>query len=307
MVEILPNPPGLLCSVLSRESGEQLFGTATRVDVWLALEYARPWGADAFSESDLPTLVKEHLSIALDAMPRSRMQFIRQQRVREGLALYIAIARDPEPALYQFRLNDHEELVQIDIPAIASGAEAYEPFRSHESIMLVCTNARRDRCCAKHGLPMYEALAQVGGEAVWQTTHLGGHRFAATAVFLPSGLTYGRLEPADAECVFHENRQGRIMLERFRGRSSYEEPTQAADYFLRRETGGLRVSDFQLLEIQSTEANAWSAAFESASGGTYYVRVSRHNAGTPGSATSSQCTPNQAPKPLQVFRLDGIT
>jgi hypothetical protein len=307
MVETLANTPGLLCSVVSRESGEQLFGTATRVDVWLALEYTRPWGADAFSESDLPAPIKEHLSIALDAITRSRMQFIRQNRLREGLAFYVAIARDPGPALYQFRLNTYEELLEIDIPAVASSAEAYERFRSQESIMLVCTNSKRDRCCAKNGPPVYEALAPVGGDAVWQTTHLGGHRFAATAVFLPSGLTYGRLEPADAERVFHETQQGRMILERFRGRSSYEEAAQAAEYFLRRETGGLGVSDFRLMEIQNTEANAWSAAFECASGGVHYVRVSRQSVTAPISMAPSQCTLGQLPKPLRVFRLDGIT
>jgi hypothetical protein len=52
-------------------------------------------------------------------------------------------------------------------------------------MLLVCTNGRRDVCCALWGQRFYAAAAALLPN-VWQTTHLGGHRFAATAVSLPA-------------------------------------------------------------------------------------------------------------------------
>ena len=38
------------------------------------------------------------------------------------------------------------------------------------------------------------ALARVFPDEVWECTHLGGHRFAPTALVLPTGYSYGRLD-----------------------------------------------------------------------------------------------------------------
>ena len=65
-------------------------------------------------------------------------------------------------------------------------------------LWLVCTNGRRDRCCAEIGRPITAALAERWPEATWETTHLGGHRFSGTLLALPSGHTLGRLDVASA-------------------------------------------------------------------------------------------------------------
>ena len=45
-------------------------------------------------------------------------------------------------------------------------------------LLLVCTHGRRDACCAQFGRPTAMALARRYGTAVWETTHVGGDRFA---------------------------------------------------------------------------------------------------------------------------------
>ena len=67
MFEQLP----AFCSLRSQEAAEQPFGTASTGDAWLLLEYARPWGAKAFSESALPEAVKTHLSGVLKSWLRA--------------------------------------------------------------------------------------------------------------------------------------------------------------------------------------------------------------------------------------------
>ncbi|HEU5385864.1 MAG TPA: sucrase ferredoxin [Streptosporangiaceae bacterium] len=55
---------------------------------------------------------------------------------------------------------------------------------------LVCTNGKRDRCCAVRGRPVAAAIADATGWDTWESSHLGGHRFAATAL-----LSCGDTEP----------------------------------------------------------------------------------------------------------------
>ena len=55
-------------------------------------------------------------------------------------------------------------------------------------LLLVCTHSKRDLCCAMYGRPLAAGLASNPNyaQAVWETSHLGGHRFAPTAVQLPT-------------------------------------------------------------------------------------------------------------------------
>ena len=41
----------------SRAVGEQVFGTMDPTDIWILIEYAKPWGNKAIPESDLPDAV----------------------------------------------------------------------------------------------------------------------------------------------------------------------------------------------------------------------------------------------------------
>ena len=68
------------------------------------------------------------------------------------------------------------------------GAEPADP------VLLVCTNGRRDVCCAIRGRPVaLEAAARAPGR-VWESSHTGGHRFAPTGVLLPHGAALARLD-----------------------------------------------------------------------------------------------------------------
>lgn len=73
--------------------------------------------------------------------------------------------------------------------------------RSPESVALICTNAKRDVCCALRGLPLAANLAGRYPDRVWECSHTGGHRFAPTGVLLPTGATLGRLDAALADAA----------------------------------------------------------------------------------------------------------
>ena len=78
-----------------------------------------------------------------------------------------------------------------------------------DELYTVCTNGRHDPCCAAHGTPVYhELVAQAGAERVWQTTHIGGHRMAATLIAFPQGIVYGHVDPPDVEALVTNQRAG---------------------------------------------------------------------------------------------------
>ncbi|MGD9957481.1 MAG: hypothetical protein AB7V23_15570, partial [Candidatus Nanopelagicales bacterium] len=68
-----------------------------------------------------------------------------------------------------------------------------------------------------------------------EVNHLGGHRFAPTAMQLPHGYVYGRLDVAAADDVLDSAAAGRIgAVERLRGRTSAAPAAQAAAIAVRR-------------------------------------------------------------------------
>ena len=228
------------CADLSRENGEPLSATASRIDRWFLIEYRGLWTRDALLGSGLSDQVKARLRQQVAAHPRSRLLFLRRpdRRGRPDLLAYVADAREGSESLRRIELTGHEDLRELDLLDESTGARLDDP------LFLVCTHGKHDPCCARYGRPLYEALRdELDPEWVWQTTHVGGDRFAANLVCLPHGVYYGRADRGDAVAIVDEHLAGRILLERYRGRSCYAFPVQAAERELRSATGRTGIGD----------------------------------------------------------------
>src|SRR5690606_1534296 len=100
--------------------------------------------------------------------------------------------------------------------------------------LLICTHGQRDRCCSLEGTPLFLALRDRPGIEVWQCSHIGGHRFAATALHLPSGYVWGRLRAEHADALCEGLTQSRLPLVGLvRGHSGLSIPQQLADMLVR--------------------------------------------------------------------------
>lgn len=267
-------PAGDYCSLHSQAAGEPLVGTATRVDIWFALTYNGEWGAKALAESSLPQRVKAHLAAAESFLANARVQFIKQPgRDPDPLRLYVAHAKPGFERLYRFDLASYQDLLALDLTHIARADPAFDSYLSGERLHLVCVNGRRDKCCARFGVPVYDALAKLGGDSVWQTTHLGGHRFAPTVVFLPHGIHYGRVQPADAPALLDAYDRAELVLANLRGRSGYDASVNAAETYLRQRLGLAALGDLTLLGASTMILNTVGFEFADAQGDTHPVRV----------------------------------
>ncbi len=265
------------CSELSRQRGEPPYGTASAGDVWLLLEYPYWWGTQAFADSALPADVKAHLTHALETIPRSRLLLIKQDRPRRPqLKFFVVRAAEDKPFSAEFTLDDYTQLLQLDIAGAATGRAHKTAIDPARQLFLICTHGRRDKCCAKFGYPLYKSLRAAGaGANVWQSTHVGGDRFAANLVCFPHGLFYARVTEVDAQTITAAYRTQQLVLNRYRGRACYTQPVQAAEYFVRAESGLLTLDALRLRARARIADNSWRVVFNApATGSSYEVTIS---------------------------------
>jgi hypothetical protein len=225
------------CSRLSLEAGEPLAGSAAaETELWVVLEHGGTWGPKGLDDSGLPEGVVKHIGAFAKAFPRARVQLIRRpDRDFAQRALFLARGTPGATALWGTSLAQVEDCIAIDLAAWAQGGEPLGCARVDTPLHLVCVHGRRDRCCAQRGMPVYNAFAeQLPSDAVWQTSHLGGHRFAATMVVLPEGICYGRVEASEAGAIIAAHASGQLYApERMRGRCALASEAQAAEVALR--------------------------------------------------------------------------
>lgn len=274
----MATPETVFCSQVSSEQAEPLYGTATRADVWLMLEFGGRWGARAFAESELPPTVKAHLSAAVDSAPHTRLQFIKQPERTGGggpVHFFAALANRAEPRLYAFTFDTLDDLLMLDVAAVVRGEPQFDAYLQAEPLFLVCTNGLRDRCCAKFGLQVYPALRDAAGHNAWQTTHIGGHRFAPNLLFMPHAFSYGHVDPEDVGEMVRAYRRGEVALSNLRGRTIHEKPAQAALHFLRTATGERSVDAYPYVHAVAVDDDGlWDVEVASAgSGDPSTVRV----------------------------------
>ena len=149
---------------------------------------------------------------------------------------------------------------RADLPAAVADDEGWEPHGG--PLLLVCTHGRKDWCCALRGRPVAAALADLDPEPVWECSHLGGDRFAATALSLPSGVTHGRLTPDDAPALVAALRSGRVLPHRWRGRSCDPGVVQAAEGHARLERGIDAVDALRPRAVVDEERGRWRVDLE---------------------------------------------
>jgi hypothetical protein len=264
------------CSHLSLLAGEPLAGTAaTETELWLALEHSAAWGPKGLDDSGLPEAVVKHLGAFLRAHPRARFQLIRRpDRAGPERALFLARGTAGSRALLRRDLAKLDDCVSVDLTAWAQGAEPADFERVAGPIYLVCVHGRRDRCCAQRGMPVFNAFVESVGEAVWQTSHLGGHRFAATLVVLPDGICYGRVEADEARALAAAHAQGQLhVLERVRGRCAYPSEAQAAEVVLRQQLAEHGLDAVTWLGSDKREDGVYARLRHEPSGSEHSVRV----------------------------------
>lgn len=260
-----------------------LASATTKARSWLLIEHPGPW-AERIEDTDLPGPIADALGRA--GRHGVRVQFIRRPRGRRPTPpLWICTGfsgdtgpdgRPVTPWLEGRHLDDVAELAGLDLVAVAAGRPPGFGSPIAGPVLLVCAHGRRNACCARNGAPLARALHECFGTAVWETTHVGGDRYAANLVCLPHGLYYGDLDERRAVAAARAYDRGEVVLDRYRGRAGLPEPVQAAEHFVRAHTGIVAVGG---VTVESMVADT---AVVRAGLARYRIRVERVEVGACG-------------------------
>lgn len=251
--------PAPRCSVASHAECEPVEATAPHAVSWVGVVATGAWPGEATSRA--PAALRDVLADA----PGVRLVMLRPVgRATSSVGMLLA---GTVPGRTWLRQVDDEQVAHV-VEAIAlDGSHAVTQLVTGRDpelgrlvdrpAVLVCTNGARDACCAREGRAAAVVLqARLGSTRprlvgrsrpraeVWESSHLGGHRFAPTAAVLPHGMVLGGLGPdperlADAVVDLLD---GRAVLDGYRGRSTYRPAEQAAETAVRRHLAVLGVN-----------------------------------------------------------------
>ncbi len=260
------------CSLRSLVADEPLAGTASTIRHWLLIEHPGPWGRDGLLDARLPEGLGTDLR-ALERRTGARVLLIRKPgRIPEyddGTVLCFAV--DTRDAWMGFAgLGRIQDALTIDPrdPSSFPGDPEGEP------LFVVCTHGRRDPCCAERGRPLAQGLAASFPDLTWESTHVGGDRFAANLVAFPHGLYFGRVEPDEGGEIVQAYAEDRIArLDRYRGRANDPVHVQAAERSIREHLGLDRI-DAVTRERAGRRGDRAEVIFATESG-SHLVRLER--------------------------------
>lgn len=186
---------GLKCADQFAALASSVAGTAPRCGSILVVEVPLPWPHDIATDPRLVEIADvcdetgHRLQAVVPPMRATCLRAIRLTRAPESVAGFHRIERSFEPHELQAEtLALLRESVDVADDATADGV----------TDVLVCAHGIRDRCCGSAGTRLVIAAESVLDPSIrtWRTSHLGGHRFAPTAMTLPDGRAWASLDEA---------------------------------------------------------------------------------------------------------------
>lgn len=224
---------------------DPMTGTAPPAARLLLVEQPGPWGPRGLVDSHADPGVAGRID-RLAAAAGMRLQAIRRpgRHVDEQTGHQVAVVdtRRGARTTRWWRVETLDALAR-DLESATTSDDAWIPEASvvdRDPLLLVCTHGRHDACCALRGRPLVAELDRLRPGRVWETTHVGGDRFAANLLVLPTGELYGRVGPEAAASLVERIDDGHVVPELLRGWLGLTPIAQAALVFAHERLGTQR-------------------------------------------------------------------
>lgn len=298
--QIALGPPS--CSEWSRSQGLDPVGTAGFYQGFILIEQPLPWPFDVSAVPELAEVAKTAMAagfrvqmvVPVDQEPVDRepadqgggqaRRVICYRSARPGWAGPLVRSEGAaEPAEPASLVEAVAGLLGEDPapPPPGPGSDASPGDGDQVIDLLVCTHGRRDACCGAQGMALVSELSMAplvvpesapsgrrSAVRLWRTSHTGGHRFAPTAVLLPSATMWAFVRPELLRAAAFGAGEAAEWLGRYRGCATLGPPyQQAVERAVLAEVGwGLigswrRASDLGdgLVRLESERSGTWEA------------------------------------------------
>ncbi|PAT04449.1 sucrase ferredoxin [Corynebacterium sp. NML 150383] len=269
--ETLTSTPAASCSDVQVES---LPGTAKPGSTYVLFEWPHAWTHDVLDGGTLGEEITEKLKAHLAEYDASLLLIrhpTREGRQIDDHHVYLVFAEDE--ATEVMHVDGPEALLELDLSGPGKNAAVGATART-KPLLLVCTHAKRDRCCAVKGRSMINKLVQKypfghGNDVVWETSHIKGHRFAPTMLLMPWAYSFGRMTFEATDAMLEAALRGEYFVPGNRGRGTLSAPAQAAEVAVAAELA--RAGE----QVRYGELEVTDVAVAGDGG---YVRVDKHGA-----------------------------
>ncbi len=231
------------CAPWTAAQGFDPIGSATTFDRLVTVEVPSPWPSDVAALEWIAPL---------DVPSRTRVQAIVPESGRsDGTILLTRWEREGA------RLHGVDCLVAADdvpeaLAALVAGDTPDAELTEAPDEILICSHGTRDRCCGGPGTRLaVEARATLSDMRVRRTSHLGGHRFAPTALTLPDGRMWAFLDAEALAGIVRRDLPAGEAREFYRGNVALDPWAQTVEGTVLEECGWTNV-DFDDLTATST-------------------------------------------------------
>jgi hypothetical protein len=251
-----PEPQRVRCADAAEAAGDLMEGSAPPADRWFLVEHQGPWDRFVLAGSGFDRAAAG----ALDRWAREwvgRVLFVRRpgRQVRPAQRRWYRIDGRPGHESVRTGLFTTEaELVDV-VADPAAGVTDDGP------LILVCAHGRHDQCCAIRGRPLAAAVAAELPDRTWESSHVGGCRFAAAMVLLPHGVVLGDVAAGDGPKIAARYAAGLLPEAGVRGRASLSPVVQAAQHHARIATGTYGVDALRPVDASPDGAGTWHVRF----------------------------------------------
>jgi (2Fe-2S) ferredoxin len=241
--------------VQAGERGDPMLGTAFPASRLLLVEQPGPWGRTGLLDSRFDRAAAHRLVARMNRL-QVRVVSIRPpgRASDDGPRRWALVdCRLGGERLVWGRFHDDGELTDLDVQGILGHRTTADAGLIDDAapVYLVCAHGTHDVCCAIRGRPVAAALSELRPGRVWECSHVGGDRFAANVLVLPSGMLYGRVVAPAAPALVDATERGSVVEQHLRGRVGFAPEVQAAIALAHRERPGLTIADVRPVASRS--------------------------------------------------------
>ena len=275
--ETLTSAPAAFCSDVQVES---LPGTAKPGSTYVLFEWPHAWTHDVLDGGTLGEEFTEKLKAHLAEYDASLLLIrhpTREGRQIEDHHVYLVFAEEGTTEV--MHVDAPEALLTLDLSGPGKNAGAVSRTKP---LLLVCTHAKRDRCCAVKGRSMVNKLVEKypfghGNDVVWETSHIKGHRFAPTMLLLPWAYSFGRMTFEATDAMLEAALRGEYFVPGNRGRGTLSAPAQAAEVAVAAELSRageqVRYGELEVTDVAVTDDGGYVRVDKQ--GASYTVELAR--------------------------------
>ena len=191
---------GQRCSEITRSQEIDSGGTALRADLFLAVDVPLPWPKPVFNHQLLMG-VEELLSN--HSFPLRLVASVPENN--NALTLTAYTLNDDSLNRQQWVFNPPDLSSLLERVLEGQTIEGFEevPQEEQKRELWICTQGSHDVCCGSEGTSLaLEASAKFSEVEIRRVSHLGGHRFAPTAITFPERRMWSHLNMEDLQTIF---------------------------------------------------------------------------------------------------------